>query len=176
MGENGLTRREALGVGTAGLAAGALLMRPGAAGAATVATAAASRPTLSLEDAKAVLAAAEAKAVEIGVPMYVIVVDDAGQPKGSLRMDGNSGAALTLVPPKAFTAASFRTATNVLAERSASDPVRVASLLANGEFTLLGGGVPLQVEGTVVGAVGVGGGTPEQDTEVATAGAAALAG
>jgi uncharacterized protein GlcG (DUF336 family) len=176
MAEHGLTRREALGVGTAGLAAGALLLRPGTAGAAGAAPAAVSRPTVSLEEAKAVLAAAEAKATEIGVPMYLIIVDDAGQPKASLRMDGNSGAALTLVPPKAFTAVSFKTPTNVLAERVASDPVRVASFLANGEFTLLGGGVPLAVGGEVVGAIGVGGGTPEQDTEVGLAGAAVLAG
>ena len=64
----------------------------------------------------------------------------------------------------------------MLAERVAADPVRVASFLANGEFSLLGGGLPISRGGQVIGAIGVGGGTPEQDVVVGEAALAALGG
>ena len=79
---------------------------------------------------------------------------------------------MTLAPLKAATAVAFRTSTATLASRT-TDPVRAQSLLAAG-FTLLGGGVPLSAGGQVIGAIGVGGGTPAQDVTVAEAGAAAL--
>lgn len=75
---------------------------------------------------------------------------------------------------KAQTANGFRTATNVLAAANAGDPARVASIASAPGFTRLGGGVPLRDAGTVIGAIGVGGGSPAQDVEVADAGAAAL--
>jgi uncharacterized protein GlcG (DUF336 family) len=174
MDELGLTRRRALGLGAAAAAAaGAMAMAPGLAGAATSQD---TRATITAAEAQALLAAAELKANEIGVPMYVVVVDESAKPKASLRMDGASLASLTLVPPKAVTAASFRTPTHVLAERVAADPVRVASFLATGEFSLLGGGLPVSRSGHVVGAIGVGGGTPEQDVIVGEAALAALGG
>ena len=121
MDEQGLTRRQALGLGTAAAAAGAMALVPGIAGAATTQD---TRATITTAEAQALLAAAEMKANEIGVPMYVVIVDESAKPKASLRMDGASLASLTLVPPKAVTAASFRTPTHVLAERVAADPVR----------------------------------------------------
>ena len=179
MDEHGMTRRQALGLGTAAVAAGAVVatgaaaMVPGVAGAATTQD---TRATITAAEAQALLAAAEARANQIGVPVYVVIVDESAKPKAALRMDGASLASLTLVPPKAVTAASFRTPTHVLAERVAADPVRVASFLANGEFTLLGGGLPVSRGGQVVGAIGVGGGSVEQDIDVAQAALAALGG
>jgi glc operon protein GlcG len=109
-------------------------------------------------------------------PMYVLVVDVAGNEKASRRMDGNGTASLELVPRKARTAAAFRTSTQELANRT-TDPARIASFTTAG-FSLLGGGQPIvEGEGTdrvVIGAVGVGGGSPEQDDEVALAALAAL--
>lgn len=165
------TRRAALTA--AGLAAGA------ATTVATATTASASQaarplmtPTLSSGQAQRVLEAAERAARGAGVAAFIVVVDDCGDLKAASRQDGNSRASLTLAPLKAATALAFRTSTATLAGRT-TDPVRAQSLLAAG-FTLLGGGVPLTAAGQVIGAIGVGGGTPEQDIQIAEAGAAAL--
>ena len=128
--------------------------------------------SVSLEQAKAILKAAEREARRLKVAAFVVVVDVCGDVKASSRQDGNSRASLTLAPLKAQTALAFRTPTATLAQRT-TDPVRAQSFLAAG-FTLLPGGVPITGDGQVIGAVGVGGGTPEQDAEIAEAGLAAL--
>jgi glc operon protein GlcG len=177
-----LSRRQALAV-TGGLAAAAA-----AAGSVTFASAAAAEEgpggggpagaetmlSVSLAQAEAVVAAAEQEAQRIGVSMNIVVVDVCGDVKAAARQDGNARAALTLAPLKAQTALSFRTPTATLAQNT-TDPVRAQALLAAG-FTLLGGGVPLQAQDQVIGAIGVGGGSPEQDVQVAEAGVAALGG
>ena len=99
--------------------------------------------------------------------MFVLVVDDCADEKASKRMDGNGPASVTLVPIKARTAVAFRTATADLAART-TDPARIASFTTAG-FSLLGGGRPIVENGATIGAVAVGGGTPEQDDEVARA-------
>jgi len=99
--------------------------------------------------------------------MYLVVVDESGQEVASARIDNNSRASLTLVPIKARTAAAFRTATADLAART-TDAARTASFTTAG-FSLLAGGRPISLRGVVVGALGVGGGTPEQDDAVAQA-------
>ncbi|WP_158647312.1 heme-binding protein [Actinoplanes sp. ATCC 53533] len=105
-------------------------------------------------------------------PMYVLVVDASGEAKASLRMDNNSSAAAVLVPPKAHTARTFRTATTDLAA-NIKDPGRIASFIASGA-SLLPGGRPIFENGQFLGALAVGGGTPEQDDEVALAALKAL--
>ena len=176
-GPGGLTRRQALTYG-GGIALGAAAASAAVAGEASAATvAAAARPStlrsVSLTQAKRILNGAERRAREIGVPMYIVVVDVAGVEKAAHRMDGNGQAAVTLAPLKAVTANAFRTPTHVLAERVEANPTRLASFTTAG-FTLLGGGLPIVAGETVIGAVGVGGGSPEQDIEVAQAGLDAL--
>lgn len=105
-------------------------------------------------------------------PMYVLVVDVAGDEKASRRMDGNARAAVALVPVKARTSLAFRASTADLAAGT-TDPSRIASFTTAG-FSLLGGGRPILEDGVVIGAVAVGGGSPEQDDEVAGAALAAL--
>ncbi|MFL6078645.1 MAG: GlcG/HbpS family heme-binding protein [Ornithinibacter sp.] len=129
-------------------------------------------PTLGSAQAQRVLAAAERAARGLGVAAFIVVVDDCADLKAASRQDGNSRASLTLAPLKAETSVAFRISTATLASRT-TDPVRAQSLLAAG-FTLLGGGVPLIVDSQVVGAIGVGGGSPDQDVQIAEAGAAAL--
>jgi uncharacterized protein GlcG (DUF336 family) len=129
--------------------------------------------TISLEQAQTVLEAARAHAESIGVPSFITVVDVHGTEKASLRMDGNGEASPRLAPQKARTAVSFKTATHDLGAGVGSDPAVVASITTAG-FSLLGGGVPLELNGAVVGAIGSGGGEPDQDVEVAKAGADAL--
>jgi glc operon protein GlcG len=129
-------------------------------------------PTLSSAQAQRVLEAAERAARSAGVAAFIVVVDDCGDLKAASRQDGNSRASLTLAPLKAETAVAFRTSTATLASRT-TDPVRAQSLLTAG-FTLLPGGVPLSAGAQVIGAIGVGGGTPDQDAQIAETGAAAL--
>jgi uncharacterized protein GlcG (DUF336 family) len=130
---------------------------------------------VSLAGAQALVAAAIAKAQEMNVPIAVAVVDDSGILKAFARMEGNSLASVELVQAKAFTAAAFRVPTHVLAERNAGDPTRVASLPSFDRITLLGGGYPITTGGVALGGIGVGGGSAQQDQEIAEAALAAIA-
>jgi len=133
-------------------------------------------PAITAAGAKAVLAAAEAKATETGVPVVVAVVDGAGVLKAYLAMDGVPPVAGTWAIDKAITAASFRRPTQILGESVRGDLTVFASVIARPHTTLAPAGVPLVVDGAVVGAVGVGGGTPDQDRVVAKAGVDVLGG
>jgi uncharacterized protein GlcG (DUF336 family) len=167
----GVSRRRALGYGSAvvgGVAASSLL---GAGPAAATNGHSGSLPSrsVSLNQANRIISTA-IRYVQShpGIPpMFVLVVDECGNEKASRRMDGNGPASVSLVPIKAHTAVSFRTATADLAART-TNPARIASFTTAG-FSLLGGGRPIVENGAVIGAIGVGGGTPEQDDEVARA-------
>jgi len=106
--------------------------------------------------------------------MAICIMDESGVLKAFARMDGNSLASIELVQAKAFTSAAFRTPTHILAERNAADPTRVASLPNFPNVTFLGGGYPISAGGAVVGGIGVGGGSAQQDQEVAEAALAAI--
>ena len=162
----------------------------GAAAAAALATGALSgsaaaqgaRPDLSVTKqgishagAKALIDAAVAKSREMNLSMAIAIVDESGVLKAFERMDGNSLASVDLVQAKAFTAAAFRVPTHVLAERNANDPTRVASFPNFERVTFLGGGYPITVNGVAIGGIGVGGGSAQQDQEVAEAALAAVA-
>ena len=175
-GIEGTTRREMLDRGamvTVGAMAGAAMSAPGAQ-ARRGSGGPVSVLSVSLEQALRVIRAGERRAREIGVAMMIVVVDSSGVEKAGERMDGNSQASPTLAPLKAQTANAFRTATHDLAAGVTGDPARLASIASAPGFTLLGGGVPLRSGGAVIGAVGVGGGSPAQDVDVAQAAAAAL--
>jgi glc operon protein GlcG len=102
------------------------------------------------------------------------VVDDAGDLKAMLRMDGTPKVAIQWSIDKAITAASFRAPTHVLAQAMDGAPATLASVMAQPHATLAPAGYPLVIAGVVVGAVGASGGTPDQDQVVAQAGVAAL--
>jgi len=146
------------------------LLLAGSAGAA----AAASKPTLSLEDAKRVAAGAVAEAKRAGAPSGAIaVVDDGGHLLYLERLDGTFPAASAVATEKARTAALFRKQTADF--ESAVNGGRTA-FLGNREATPLQGGVPVLIDGQVAGAIGVSGAaSAQQDSELAQAGAAALA-
>jgi uncharacterized protein GlcG (DUF336 family) len=171
------TRFDALRLGGAAavaLAAGAGLGAGSADAQAAKPEVSTARQTVTLAAAQALVAAAMAKAQEMGVPMSIAVVDESGVPKAFARMDGNSLASVELVQAKAYTAAAFRVPTHVLAERNAADPARLASLPNFPRVTFLGGGYPIMSGSTVVGGIGVGGGSAQQDMEVAEAALASL--
>lgn len=109
------------------------------------------------------------KAQEIGCPMVLTVVDQNGDVIESRRMDDALIVSVTLAPHKAYTAATVRLATHELA-KVAQPGESLYSIDVNlPKITLVGGGLPLSKDGKVVGAVGVSGGSVEQDIAVAEA-------
>jgi uncharacterized protein GlcG (DUF336 family) len=130
---------------------------------------------VTLNDARRVIAAAEKKAAEIGQPMNVAVADAGGNLVAHVRMDGAWLGSIDISIKKAFTSRAFDIATKDLAEHSQSGGQFFGIHASNGgRIMIFAGGIPLKRDGKVVGAVGVSGGSGEQDHAVAEAGAAAF--
>ncbi len=134
---------------------------------------------LTLEDARIVLEAAEAKAREIGVAETICVCDDGGHPIALHRMTGARITGVEISIAKAFTAAGHRRATHTFNAPPAGPalPGNEAfgiQAMHPGKFAVFVGGFPIEVEGQVVGGVGVSGGNGAQDTQVAEASIAAF--
>ena len=117
-----------------------------------------------------VLQAAAAAAREIGTPQCIAVVDRGGHLLAFLRMDGAKVLSQYSATQKAATAASSAEPSGEVAEPLAAGLVAATQ----GRFTNLRGGLPILLEGHLVGAIGVGSGTAEQDLIVARAGIDAL--
>jgi|HubBroStandDraft_6_1064221.scaffolds.fasta_scaffold611267_2 glc operon protein GlcG len=133
-------------------------------------------PKLTLEGAQLVLTAAQARAVEIKVPMDIAVVDDGAHLLAFVRMDGAKLSSVEIAIRKAQGAAIRRLPT---APARTGDEVNVVlsmglALATQGRQIPVRGGLPLLVEGICVGAIGVSNGTEDQDVDVAQAGARAL--
>ena len=126
---------------------------------------------ISLDAAKKIAAAAEAEARKRGWTVAIAVVDLSGGLILFQRLDDVQAASLDLAIAKARTAARFKRPTKALSDGIAAG--RLALLAAEG-YLPLEGGVPVTVDGKVVGAVGVSGVTSEQDAIVAQAGADAI--
>jgi uncharacterized protein GlcG (DUF336 family) len=131
--------------------------------------------SISLQDARRVIAGAEAKAQEIGQPMNIAVVDDGGNLRAHVRMDGAFIGSIGISINKAYTAIAFQTQTKDLVDVTQSgQPLFGLSDSAGGRIVIFAGGIPLARDGRIVGAVGVSTGTVEQDQQVAEAGAGAF--
>lgn len=131
--------------------------------------------SITLDEAKAVLAAAEKKAGEIGCPMDVSVVDAGGNLKAHVRMDGAFVGSIGISIDKAWTAIAFKQPTaNLVAETQPGRSIYGLNTTNAGRVVIFPGGIPLERNGEIMGAVGVSTGTVEQDQEVAEAGAAAF--
>ena len=128
--------------------------------------------TLTLEAARRMAAAAEAEARKNNWAVSIAVVDDGGQLLLFQRMDNAKLVAIDIAIRKARTAVFFQGETKGL-EEEVTKQGRTALLTIDG-FMPLEGGIPLTVEGKVIGAIGVSGVTGEQDAQCAKAGAAAL--
>jgi glc operon protein GlcG len=156
----------------------AVLLAGGAAASAAAAETAADEPialrkqSLSLAAARRIVAAAEAEARRRGVGVVTVVVDEAGHLIQLSRMDAAQVASVEVGIGKARTAAIYRRPSREFEEQVRNG--RVAALALAGA-TPLQGGVPVRLDGVVVGAVGVSGDTPQVDEEIAIAGAEALA-
>jgi len=118
----------------------------------------------------AMLGAAVAKAEEIGQPQCIVIVDASGELLGELRMTGAKYLSRKSAASKARTAASIGAETTAIPEH-----VRPHIAAATGgEMTGLGGGMPIYVNKVLVGGIGIGSGSPDQDIAVATAALAAI--
>ena len=126
---------------------------------------------LRLAEARRYADSAIQHANSLGIKVGVVVVDELGQLVQMDRMDGARLMAPDVAEAKALTALNFQQPTSAVAERFASNPNGAAALQEIVKFKLFArpGGVPIVVDGFVVGAVGVSGGTPEQDEEIANA-------
>ena len=130
---------------------------------------------VTLEDARKVIAAAESKAAALGQPMNIAVADAGGNLVAHVRMDGAWIGSIDISIKKAFTSRAFDIATKDLAQHSQSGGQFFGIHASNdGRIMIFAGGVPLKRNGRVVGAIGVSGGSGEQDHAVAEAGASAF--
>jgi uncharacterized protein GlcG (DUF336 family) len=128
---------------------------------------------ITLSDARRVIAAAEAKAHEIGQPMNIAVVDAGGNLVSHVRMDDAWIGSIDISINKAFTARAFDLETAQLAKNSQPGQQFFGIHASNhGRVMIFAGGIPLRRNGAVIGAIGVSGGDGKQDQTVATAGAA----
>ena len=129
------------------------------------------KKVLSLSAARRIIAASEAEAKARGLGVVVVVVDDAGNIIQLSRMDTAQVASINVGIGKARTAAIYRRPSRVFEEQIKNG--RIAAL-ALADATPLQGGVPVLIDGKVVGAVGVSGDSPQADEEIAIAGAKAV--
>lgn len=126
---------------------------------------------LSIEDARVLIDGARAKAKEIGVPMCIAVTDESGQLMAFERMDGGKITSTIIAQDKAYTAAGTkRTTESYGAASQPGSPAFGINTAIGGRLMVVGGGLPVIIDGEVVGAIGLSSGTPAQDTQCAQAG------
>jgi uncharacterized protein GlcG (DUF336 family) len=131
--------------------------------------------SLTLEEAKKMVSAAEARATSLGIAYNIAVVDAGGHLISFLRQDGALIGSIDLAIDKAATARLFNTATAELATLAQSGKPLYGIQESNaGKVVIFGGGIPVVFNGSVIGAVGASAGTVEQDIDVAEAALAAL--
>jgi uncharacterized protein GlcG (DUF336 family) len=131
--------------------------------------------TVQLTDARRIIAAATKKAEEIGQPMNIAVVDAGGNLLAFERMENAWLGSIDIAQKKAWTSRAFDITTQDLGKNSQSGDQFFGIHASNdGKVMIFAGGIPLKQDGVVVGAVGISGGSGEQDHTVAEAGVAAF--
>lgn len=134
-----------------------------------------SRLTVSQSAADRLIEAATAKALEIGVPMAISVVDESGALKAFRRMDGAALLSVDIATNKAYTAVSFGIPTHGWYDFIKNDPPLLHGIVHTPRLVVFGGGYPVAEGEQVIGGIGVSGGHYDQDMAVAEAALAALA-
>jgi uncharacterized protein GlcG (DUF336 family) len=130
---------------------------------------------IGLDEAEILVAAARARAAEIGVPMCIAVVDESGVLSAFVREDGAKVTSVPLAIDKAFTAAGARNHTTFYGKVSQpGGPAWGIAHSNDGRFSPIGGGVHLVEDGVVVGGIGISGGNAAEDQDVAMAAVAHL--
>lgn len=174
----GLSRRAALqvtaGTGLALAAAATSSVGERAQAQTTTQQVSATRQTITTEAARAMIAAAETKARDVGVPMTIAVVDESGTLKAFSRMDGAILLSVGIAQDKAFTAVGIGAPTHDVFNLIKDDPSLLHGLPNVPRVIVFGGGYPVTRGNAVIGGIGVSGGSYTVDMEVAQAGLAAL--
>jgi glc operon protein GlcG len=129
-------------------------------------------PPINLDQAKKVLAGAEAEAKKNGWPMVIAILDSGGQLVLLARMDNAQWGSVEIAKEKARSAVALRRPTKALQDAVAQGGANLR-LLAIG-YSVLEGGIPIVHDGKIIGSVGVSGGTSPQDAQVGQAGIDAL--
>ena len=133
------------------------------------------KASISTEAARRLIAAAEAKAAELGKPFVTAVVDDGGVLKALSRMDGAPVLSVQVAQDKAYTAVGFGLPTHGWHDFIKDDPPLAAGAPSGiDRLVVFGGGYPIVVEDQLVGGIGVSGGHYSEDMTVAEAALAAL--
>ncbi|MGH3264825.1 MAG: GlcG/HbpS family heme-binding protein [Trebonia sp.] len=133
------------------------------------------KTSVSTELAHRIIAAAEAKAIEIGTPMVIAVCDESGVLKAFSRMDGAALLSVQIAQDKAYTAVGFGMPSDAWHPFIKDDPPLAAGAVGGiDRLVIFGGGYPIQRGEQIIGALGVSGGHYTQDMEVAQAGLAAI--
>jgi len=128
---------------------------------------------MTLDAAQAAVDAARQRAEEIGVPMNIAVVDEGNNLTAFARMDGAWLGSIDIAQNKAYTSRAFDMSTKDLAPLcQPNQPLFGIHASNQGRLIVFAGGIPLHTNGAVAGAIGVSGGSVEQDHDVAAAGAA----
>src|SRR5262245_33022809 len=131
-------------------------------------------PAISLDIAKKVMAAAEAEAIKNNWNMVITILDPGGSRVLMERMDNTLLASISVSEGKARTAVGFRRPSKAIEDAIAGGGAALRLLSIQGEGVFVQGGLPIVVDGKVVGAIGVSGGSSQQDEQVAQAGLNAL--
>ena len=130
---------------------------------------------ITIEEAQRTISAAEHKAQQMGQPMNIAVMDAGRNLLAFHRMDGAWVASIDIAIDKAFTSAGRGLTTRRIGEMAQpGQPLFGINTTNGGRIVIFAGGIPLMRDGEVVGAIGVSGGTVDEDHEVAEAGVAAF--
>ena len=126
---------------------------------------------LDLDDARILIKGAAEKSAEIGVPMCIAITDESGQLIAFERMEGGKVTSSIIAIDKAYTAAGAKRATHEYGDVSQpGKPAYGINSAIGGRLMVVGGGLPVIVDGEVVGGIGLSSGTPDQDRTCAQAG------
>jgi glc operon protein GlcG len=130
-------------------------------------------PPITLEQAKKVMAGAEAESKKNNLGMVITILDSGGQVVMLQRMDGAQLGSIEVARDKAWSAVAFRRPTKVFEDAVGQGGANLRLLRLTGASPIEGG-IPIMADGKVIGAIGVSGGTAPQDGQVAKAGVDAL--
>ena len=132
------------------------------------------KASITAATAQRIIAAAKLKAIEMGIPMCIAVVDGDGTLKAFTRMDGAALLSVQIAQDKAYTAISWGMATNEWYDFVKDDPPLLHGIIKTDRLIVFGGGYPIKTDAGIIGGIGVSGGHYTHDMEVAQAGLAAL--
>lgn len=130
---------------------------------------------MTLEDAERALQASKAKALEMGVKLSISVVDERGDLKCMVRMDGAPWRTPYVSRGKARASACFGVPSGDLTDRAMTPVMRAVMEVERGEFVPGQGALPIIRNGELIGAIGGSGGTAQEDEDAARAGVSLLA-